>query len=339
MASEFSLIEHYFQRDSRRADVALGVGDDAALLRPPEGQLLAAAVDTLLIGVHFPDGTRPADLGWKALAVNLSDLAAMGAEPAWATLSLSMPAASERWLKEFAEGFFELADSVGIELVGGDTVKGPLAVTVQVHGFVPEDKALTRADARPGDAVYVSGTLGDAAWGLKQALAQEIPRNADEYFLRERLDRPSPRIELGMKLRGIASSAIDLSDGLAADLGHIMERSNLGAAIETASLPLSEQLRGVCSEEEGRSLGLNGGDDYELCFTVPQPQQAVFEAIADNLGVTVTRIGEMNNEVGGLRVDGVVYAPQGYDHFRSEAQPQASSEEEAFELGPFGGML
>ncbi len=316
MASEFSLIEQYFQRDSRRADVALGIGDDAALLRPPEGQLLAAAVDTLLIGVHFTDGTRPSDLGWKALAVNLSDLAAMGAEPAWATLSLSMPAYSERWLKEFAEGFFELADSVGIELVGGDTVKGPLTVTVQVHGFVPEGQALSRSDARPGDVIYVSGSLGDAAWGLKQALEQEIPRNVNEYFLRERLDRPSPRLALGKKLRGIASACIDISDGLAADLGHIMQRSNLGAEIETAALPLSEQLRAVCDDEEGRGLGLNGGDDYELCFTIPQPQQAVFEAIADSLGVAVTRIGEMTNEVGVLRVDGEVYEAEGYDHFR-----------------------
>jgi thiamine-monophosphate kinase len=318
--SEFRLIESYFaQRRLGRDDVALGIGDDAALLRVPPGLLLASAVDTLIEGVHFPAGTNPSAIGHKVLAVNLSDLAAMGAEPAWATLSLSLPAPDEGFLRGFCDGLFSLAEQFNVELVGGDTVRGPLVLTLQLSGFVPEGEALSRAEARPGDLLYVSGTLGDAAAGL--ALVQAAALDSEEaHWLRQRLDLPTPRISLGQALRGIASSCIDISDGLCADVAHIMERSHLGAAIDSRSLPLSPGLLAVKGGEEARALALNGGDDYELCFTVPEQKEAELLRLATTFDVPITRIGEMNNEVGVLRVDGesVASTRGGYDHFRGE---------------------
>lgn len=314
--SEFRLIESYFeQRRLGREDVALGIGDDAALLRVPQGMLLAAAVDTLIAGVHFPHNTSPSAIGYKSLAVNLSDLAAMGAEPAWATLSLSMPEPDENFLQAFSEGFFTLAEQFGVELVGGDTVRGPLVLTVQVNGFVPEGEALTRFDARPGDLLYISGTLGDAAAGLALVLGGEV-EGEDARFLRERLDRPTPRIALGQALRGIASACIDISDGLCADVVHIMERSYLGCDIDSRALPLSPQLLTLKGEAGAIPLALHGGDDYELCFTVPVQKEAELLRHAASFGVAITRIGEINNEVGVLRIDGEVATGGGYDHFR-----------------------
>jgi thiamine-monophosphate kinase len=314
--SEFRLIESYFeQRRLGREDVALGIGDDAALLRVPQGMLLAAAVDTLIAGVHFPQNTHPSAIGYKALAVNLSDLAAMGAEPAWATLSLSMPEPDEAFLQGFCDGFFALAEQYGVELVGGDTVRGPLVLTVQVNGFVPEGEALTRFDARPGDLLYVSGTLGDAAAGLALVLGGEV-EGEDARFLLERLDRPTPRIALGQALRGIASACIDISDGLCADVAHIMERSYLGCDIDSRALPLSSQLLALKGEAGAIPLALHGGDDYELCFTVPVQKEAELLRHAASFGVAITRIGEINNEVGVLRIDGEVVTGGGYDHFR-----------------------
>jgi thiamine-monophosphate kinase len=314
--SEFRLIESYFeQRRLGRDDVALGIGDDAALLRLPPGMLLASAVDTLIEGVHFPQQTPPAAIGHKVLAVNLSDLAAMGAEPAWATLSLSMPEPDETFLKAFCDGLFSLAEQFNIALVGGDTVRGPLVLTLQASGFVPEGEALTRAGAAPGDLLYVSGTLGDAAAGLELVKAGSL-NSREARWLRQRLDRPTPRIALGQALRGIASSCIDISDGLCADVAHIMERSHLGAAIDSRSLPLSPELLRVKGEEAARGLALNGGDDYELCFTVPEQKEAELLRLAATFAVAVTRIGEVNNEVGVLRVDGEIVSGGGYDHFR-----------------------
>ncbi|MDH5784893.1 MAG: thiamine-phosphate kinase [Chromatiales bacterium] len=314
--SEFSLIESFFERRRRgRDDVALGIGDDAALLRPPIGMLLATAVDTLIEGVHFPVNTPPEAIGHKALAVNLSDLAAMGAEPAWATLSLSMPEPNEAFLKAFADGLFALAEQFDVELVGGDTVRGPLVLTVQVTGFVPEGDELTRAGARPGDLLYVSGTLGDAAAGLEQVQSGTLD-SEDARWLRERLDRPTPRVALGQALRGVATSCIDISDGLCADLGHIMERSILGAEIDSSLLPLSSQLLSVKDEEAARQLALYGGDDYELCFTVPETKEAELMRFAATFDVPITKIGEVNNEVSVMRIDGEPVTTSGYDHFR-----------------------
>jgi thiamine-monophosphate kinase len=317
--SEFRLIDSYFeQRRLGREDVALGIGDDAALLRVPQGMLLASAVDTLIEGVHFPPHTPPAAIGHKALAVNLSDLAAMGAEPAWATLSLSMTQSDEDFLKAFSDGLFTLAEQFNVELVGGDTVRGPLVLTVQVNGFVPEGEALTRSEARPGDLLYVSGTLGDAAAGLELVQGDRLDSDA-ALWLRERLDRPTPRITLGQSLRGIASSCIDISDGLCADVGHIMERSILGAAIDSAQLPLSSQLLAVKGEDDARQLALHGGDDYELCFTVAEQKEAELQRLAASFDVAITKIGEVNNEVGVLRIDGEPIQGNGYDHFREQS--------------------
>jgi thiamine-monophosphate kinase len=315
--SEFRLIESYFERHRLgREDVVLGIGDDAALLRVPEGMLLAVAVDTLIAGVHFPEATPAAAIGHKTLAVNLSDLAAMGAEPAWATLSLSMPEPDESFLHAFSEGLFALAGQFGVELVGGDTVRGPLVLTLQLHGFVPEGEALTRFDARPGDLLYVSGTLGDAAAGLQLVLAGEVD-SEESHTLRERLDRPTPRIALGMALRGFATACIDISDGLCADVVHIMERSHLGCDIDSGALPLSPELLAIKGGESTK-LALHGGDDYELCFSVPVQREAELLRLAATFDVPITRIGEMNNEVGILRIDGEISQGNGYDHFRGK---------------------
>lgn len=317
-ASEFSLIETYFaQRRLGRDDVVLGIGDDAALLRVPQGMELATAVDTLISGVHFPEHTLPSAIGHKALAVNLSDLAAMGAEPAWATLSLSMPEPDETFLQGFCDGFFALAERHAVELVGGDTVRGPLVLTVQVNGFVPEGEALTRSGARPGDLLYVSGTLGDAAAGLELVLGGKVAGDGAQ-FLRQRLDLPTPRIALGEALRGIATACIDLSDGLCADVGHIMERSHLGCELESGRLPLSPELLALRGEAAARRLALSGGDDYELCFSVPLQRERELLRLAASLNYPLTRIGELTNEVGVLRVDGEPVQGRGYDHFRGQ---------------------
>lgn len=239
----------------------------------------------------------------------------MGAEPAWATLSLSMPAPNEAFLKSFSGGLFKLAEKFGVELVGGDTVRGPLVLTVQVNGFVPEGEGLLRAEARPGDLIYISGTLGDAAAGLSLVQGGDVNSEATQW-LRERLDRPTPRIALGQALRGIASSCIDISDGLCADLGHIMERSILGAEIDSSLLPLSPQLLSLKDENSARKLALHGGDDYELCFTVPETKEPELLRLAATFDVPITKIGEVNNEVGVLRINGEPVAAGGYDHFR-----------------------
>ncbi|HHO67951.1 MAG TPA: thiamine-phosphate kinase [Gammaproteobacteria bacterium] len=317
--SEFELIDRCFRRAGRRADVVLGIGDDAAVLAAPAGRQLVVALDTLNEGVHFLPDTSPADLGWKALAVNLSDVAAMGAEPAWLTLSLSLPRADVSWVSAFADGLFALADRYRMALVGGDTTRGPLSVSVQVMGFAEPGRELRRSGAAPGQAILVSGTLGDAAAALGQLQAT----GKADAALRARLDRPEPRVELGRRLAGLASACIDISDGLLADLGHVLEASGCGARIELAQLPRSGALR---AEQETAlwDLQLAGGDDYELCFTVEPSRVAELEAAAAELGVPVTCIGETEKETGirCLRPDGGLYRPpaRGWDHFGDEPE-------------------
>jgi thiamine-monophosphate kinase len=320
VAGEFSLIDRIRARACTRDDVALGIGDDAALLRVPTGQLLAVSTDTLVAGRHFPDDTGAADLGWKALAVNLSDLAAMGAQPAWCTLALTLPTADVDWLDAFLDGFCELADEYDVALVGGDTTAGPLCLTVTVHGFVPEGEALRRAGARVGDEVWVTGTLGDAAGGLRQWQA----RGLQSAKLRHRLDRPTPRVAVGLALRGLAHAAIDVSDGLAADLGHVLAASGVGAELELGRVPTSVPLAEQFPDDAERwRLQLAGGDDYELCFVAPASAAFAIEQALAACATHATVVGRIVAGAGlSLRTpEGEAFAlpDAGFDHFAGHA--------------------
>ncbi len=316
MAGEFQLIERIRARVARRADVPLGIGDDAALLQPPPGVQLAVATDTLNSGIHFPPETAAADIGWKALAVNLSDLAAMGALPAWCSLSLSMPDADGAWVDGFLDGFCALAERHGVALIGGDTTRGPLSVCMSVIGFVEPGAALRRDAAQAGDDVWVSGTLGDAAAALSfWQRGEPMPDG-----LRGRLDRPLPRVALGHALRSLANACIDVSDGLLADLGHLCAASGLGAEVDVDALPASPALVALdVDADTRRTWQASGGDDYELCFTAsPDRADAVIEA-ASASGVAVTRIGRIAAGDGVVaRSDGTVWQPDraGHEHFR-----------------------
>jgi thiamine-monophosphate kinase len=320
--SEFDLIRDYFaELTPVRGDVVLGVGDDCALLSVPEGRQLAVSIDTLVEGRHFSPDADPEALGHKCLAVNLSDLAAMGAEPAWATLALTLPVADPVWLAAFARGFAALAAEHGVQLVGGDTTKGPLTISVQVHGFVPSGQALRRDGAGAGDLIYVSGTLGDA--GLALLVEQGLYVNPEALsLLRNRLHRPTPRLATGLALRGLASAAIDLSDGLGSDLKHICERSGLGATLHADRLPVSASVAEYIADSGDWALPLSAGDDYELCITVPAERQGEVEALAGQLPGGLSWVGMMEAQ-GGLRVvlpDGrqTDAIPSGYDHFAND---------------------
>ena len=317
--SEFALIARYFRScGSQRADVVLGVGDDAALLRPPGGSELVAAADTLVAGVHFPHGSPPASIGHRALAVNLSDLAAMGARPAWALLALTLPGADETWLGEFAAGFDALARGHQVALVGGDTTRGPLCITVQLLGHVPAGAALTRGGAHPGDALFVSGTPGDAAAGLAIEQGQLAPPAAARTQLRERFLLPTPRMALGERLRGLASACIDVSDGLLGDAGKLAAASHAAAELGFDELPVSEALIAAVGEERARELALTGGDDYELCFAVPPQKLARLQLELPQQSWGYTRIGTLRDGAGVVVVrDGTVmeFSHSGYEHF------------------------
>jgi thiamine-monophosphate kinase len=314
---EFDLIARIRARAGTRDDVVLGIGDDAAILRVPTGHDLVVSTDTLNIGVHFPPETSPSSIGWKSLAVNLSDLAAMGAAPAWCTLNLTLPDADGGWLDAFLDGFLKLASQHRVALVGGDTTRGPLSMTVTVHGFVPQGAALRRDGAQVGDLVVVTGTLGNAAGALRQ-WQQGVTMDSE---LRAFLERPTPRIELGLALRGLATSCIDISDGLLADLHHVLTASGVGAEIDIAALPTSAALAATFDPAEQRELQLGGGDDYELCFTVPKELAREVMAATDHVNVHFQRIGRIEAQ-SGLRLrelDGSVrlVGPRGYRHFGS----------------------
>jgi len=358
--SEFDLIRRYFTRATPGA--LLGVGDDAALLQASAGNALAVSTDMLVSGTHFLPDTDPFLLGHKTLAVNLSDLAAMGAAPRWATLAIALPEADEAWLAQFSAGFFALADQYGVELVGGDTTRGPLNLCVTIFGEVPAQQALRRSGAQVGDEIWVSGRLGDAALALAH-LQDRITLSAAELFAcLPALHQPQPRVALGLALRGIATSAIDISDGLLADLGHILEASQVGAQLDFAALPVSPVLRAcltplspplsggrhgsspdkttshstrsskdndqVAGYEKGRLGGvkllqqcvLSGGDDYELCFTVPAARHAELPEITARLNLPLTRIGKIVAGRGCIVQDAagnpLNVEAGGYDHFR-----------------------
>lgn len=312
---EFDLIEKYFTRPARRNDVLLGVGDDAALLEVPAGRALVAATDTLVEGRHFLAGAPGRSVGHQALAVNLSDFAAMGAEPSWALLSLSLPEVREDWLREFAAGLYALADQYGVDLVGGDTVRGPLVITIELLGVVEPGLALRRSGAHPGDQLYVSGWPGEAAAGL-EALRHGGWYGLDDPLIRRYL-YAEPRLQLGRALAGRATAAMDVSDGLLGDLSRLCSASGVGARLDLGALPVSGPLAEAHARADCERLVLAGGDDYELLFTLPA---SAGPELAAELGRTcaITRIGEISAEPGvRCERDGraVSVDARGYDHF------------------------
>lgn len=315
---EFALIDHFFRKaGAQRPDVVLGIGDDGALLRPRAGADLVAVIDTLNEGVHFPAGCDPRSVGHRSLAVNLSDLAAMGAEPAWALLSLTLPSVDEGWLEAFTTGFAGLAKAQGVALVGGDTTRGPLAVTVQALGFVPAGSGLRRGGAAPGDLLYVSGTPGDAAAGLAIETGEACEGGIAEV-LRRRFLFPEPRLGLGRALRDCASACIDVSDGLLGDLGKLAAASGCRAEVDLERLPLSDALLRYGGPAGAERLALTGGDDYELCFAVPQARIPEVESAAARCGVPVAAIGTLRAGTGvGLWRAGApeAFTHPGFDHF------------------------
>jgi thiamine-monophosphate kinase len=317
-ASESQLIER-FLRDlgAARNDIVLGIGDDAALLRVPDGCELALTTDALIEGVHFLPGAPARALGHRALAVNLSDIAAMGASPSWALLSLNLPAADDAWLREFAAGFGALARSQAVALVGGNLSRGALSITVELAGLVPVGQALRRSGARAGDALYLSGSVGDAACGLKFLRGEAAGSAADADWLQRRFEFPVARVALGQALRGIASACIDVSDGVYIDATRLLTASGCAATVEIERLPLSPALRHVLGDEAWRSA-LSGGEDYELCFTAAPDQAGALAAIAQQTGQAVTRIGTLHHGSGlTLQMGGSVmqFSASGFDHF------------------------
>jgi thiamine-monophosphate kinase len=317
---EFALIARYFSRPyGQDSGVSLGIGDDGAILEVPKEHKLVTSIDTLVAGVHFPHNSLAFDTGYKALAVNLSDLAAMAAKPAWFTLSLTLPQADPDWLADFSRGLFSLAQQHDLVLVGGDTSRGPLSITIQVMGWLPDQqRPLLRSGAQPGDHIYVSGCLGDAALALARELGDKTTVRltaVEKQQLAQRLHRPQPRVALGLKLAGTATSAIDISDGLLADLGHIVDASGVSAWLDLEDLPLSSALTKLGQPEAWR-LALTGGDDYQLCFTAPADQ-------ATNLAnwqgdYALWRIGKINPGAGisydREKLTGALVQP-GYRHF------------------------
>lgn len=296
--NEFELITHYFatHKQEPRSDVLLGIGDDCAILTIPTGQQLLVSIDTLVNGIHFPESTAPYDIGYKSLAVNLSDLAAMGATPAWFTLALTLPKADQQWLSSFSEGLFQLAEEFKIQLVGGDTTRGPLSITIQVHGFTPMGKALTRKGAQIGDWIYVTNHLGDAGLAL-QHLQKTIHLSADVFSrVSGALNRPYPRINEGLLLAKYATSMIDLSDGLISDLGHVLKHSRVGALIKLEQLPLSSALKEALPYSEAIKLALSAGDDYELCCTIPPAKKKEVEALMQREGYKMACIGQITGD-------------------------------------------
>lgn len=321
--SEFDIIKEFFAQQQINTDlVPLGIGDDAAVINTSSNEQLLISVDTLNIGVHFPQQTSAYDIGYKALAVNLSDIAAMGGEPKWFTLAMSLPEANHEWLEAFTEGLSALALQYELSLVGGDTTRGPLSITVQIAGTVPTGQSLQRRGARVEDNIYVTGTLGDAAAALQMcqgALSADV--KTSERLL-QRLNQPVPRVGIGMALRGIATACIDISDGLAADLGHILEASGVGAEILLAALPRSSAIDALLSKEsQVQDWQLYGGDDYELCFTAPASQHDRIMAISQEHNCPISHIGKITREPGLFCQEDTQVLPvviRGYEHFGGE---------------------
>ena len=322
MISEFDIIYRYFSRPA--AGAVLGVGDDAALIKPTAGMELAISTDMLVSGQHFFADAYPRKLGHKSLAVNLSDMAAMGARPRWATLSLALPEpmvrADEKWLEAFADGFFGLAHAHQVDLIGGDTTRGPLTICVTIIGEVAKGKALRRGGARPGDDIWISGHLGDAALALAYQQRRIVLEPAEIAKCLPALHTPTARVELGQRLIGIARSAIDISDGLLADLGHILKSSKVAAVIKMDEISCSTSMKKHLPQTLAIKCLLAGGDDYELCFTAPESKRGKIEILSRELGIPLTRIGRIGEGEGLVVLDAagkmVTLETKGYDHFR-----------------------
>ncbi|MGO2477124.1 MAG: thiamine-phosphate kinase [Pseudoalteromonas sp.] len=320
---EFELINRYFKgRGITRRDVDLGIGDDCALVTIPENCQLAVTTDTLVAGVHFFDDISPRALGHRALAVNLSDLAAMGAEPTWMSVALTLPSLDVQWLEEFTEGMHEIAEYFNVQIIGGDTTQGPLAITICAKGTVPKGKALHRSGAKVGDWVFVTGPLGDAGLAIesrKQGLSI-----APEYlsYLNKCFDYPTPKVAAGQVLRGLASSAIDVSDGLLADLGHILDMSQVSATIDVDKIPRSDAMQASLDTEQQLPYILNYGDDYELLFTVPDDKKSMLEIKLRQYGVEASCIGQIKSGEGviDLRYNKkkLEFSCGGFEHFNEE---------------------
>ena len=317
---EFDLIKRYFSRKSLQNDVVLSVGDDCAITSISTGYQLAITTDTLVEGTHFLPSISPADLAYKSVAVNLSDLAAMGATPAWVSLALTLPEIKEAWLAEFSQSLFAILERYGVSLIGGDTTKGSLSITLTAQGFLPENQGLFRHQAKVGDWIFVSGFLGDSAAGLDLLLQnRKIENESDRYFIQRHL-HPTPRVELGLALRSFSCCALDISDGLLADLEHILERSQVGAEIYLENLPLSRHLCTQYEQTQAEKFALTGGEDYELCFTVSEEKREEMEQVLRSQGIKVTCIGQILPETSGLNLlkNGKKIALPthiGFDHF------------------------
>ncbi len=320
--NEFEIIQHYFKslpRPEKNRVVGrtlhLGIGDDCALVSLASRQQLVISTDTLVDGVHFPRSTSAFDIGYKALAVNLSDLAAMGADPAWFTLSVTLPEFQSDWVKEFCQGLAVLMESFPIELIGGDTTRGPLSITIQVLGVVEHGQAITRGAAQLDDDIYVSGKLGEAGIGLQLVQSGQPPVNAAQEQAILRLNRPLPRITLGQRLRGVASSCIDISDGLLGDMAHLLSGSGLGAEVQVERVPLAECLANP--EPKDYQFAINAGDDYELCFTAPTEARVLVQNLAEELSLPLTRIGTVVAEAGVIAryFDQSILVANSFQHF------------------------
>jgi len=316
---EFELIKHYFEQQSiTRKDVILGIGDDCALVQSAERQHIAITTDTLVAGVHFPLNTSARAIGHKVVAVSLSDLAAMGAEPAWLSLAITLPEINESWAADFSAGVFELCEFYNVQLIGGDTTQGPLSVTVTAQGYTPADKYLTRSGAKAGDWLFVTENIGDAALALQYIQGQLDVEEVHRASIQTKLDFPKPRILAGQVLRDYASAAIDISDGLAADLSHICTASNVGANLVLDNLPISTALRESLPLMDAYKLALTGGDDYELLFTVAADNRVAMETALATTGVKITCIGQLDssNKIKTLFNDeSVCIDLQGFEHF------------------------
>jgi len=315
--SEFDIITQFFKKNHQQNNsIIAGIGDDAAIVEMPSDKFMAISTDTLISGVHFPKLTKPFDIAYKSLAVNISDMAAMGAEPLYVTLAITLEHNDAEWLQDFANGFFSLASDYSIDLIGGDVSRGPLSITVQIFGVVPKGQELMRSGAKPGDSIYVTGNLGMAAYGLY--MLNEAYENIDKLCL-QRLNRPEPRLDIGLALRNKATACIDISDGLKADLSHLISASTAGAEIEIEKIPFYEKLN-EAGNDLRLSLGMLSGDDYELCFTINNQFAIDIENIGKQYNCEITRIGTVKETPGIVwktkdRLSDEFVKSSGYVHF------------------------